>query len=177
MGPGHLGVGFAAKSIAPKAPLWLLLVASELTDILFYIFAHFGLDLKGADTTDFKYGVQVIKPGYIPWSHGLIMNIIWASIAAIIVMLTFKNRRIAFATWIAVLSHWVLDFIVHPGLPLWFDKLPNVGLYLWGTGTGLIFSLIIEFCLLAAGIVLYILIKKNPLCFSSNQKNTVRPML
>jgi len=29
MGPGHFGIGFAAKSTAPKVPLWVLLVANE----------------------------------------------------------------------------------------------------------------------------------------------------
>ena len=60
MGPGHLGIGFAAKSAALKAPLWLLLVASELTDILFYIFVLLGIERKGVDTTDFTNGVQII---------------------------------------------------------------------------------------------------------------------
>lgn len=44
MGPGHLGVGFAAKTVAPKAPLWSLLLASEALDFLIW-FIRVGLVL------------------------------------------------------------------------------------------------------------------------------------
>ena len=48
--------------------------------------------------------------------------------------------------------------------PVWFDKLPFAGLFLWGTGPGLTISIAVEMLMLAAGITLYILArkKKNP---------------
>ncbi len=39
--PGHLAIGLAAKSAVPKAPLWVLLVATEIPDLLFFAFQGF----------------------------------------------------------------------------------------------------------------------------------------
>lgn len=43
-GLGHLGFGFAAKAIAPKVHLAVLLIATELIDILWGIFYFTGID-------------------------------------------------------------------------------------------------------------------------------------
>jgi hypothetical protein len=43
-GLGHLGFGFAAKPLAPKVHIVVLLIASELTDILWGIFYITGID-------------------------------------------------------------------------------------------------------------------------------------
>lgn len=43
MGPGHLGLGFAAKPTADKVPLWLLLIATEVLDILVSFLRRLGL--------------------------------------------------------------------------------------------------------------------------------------
>ena len=42
--PGHFGIAFAAKVVAPKAPLWSLLVASEALDLLSVIFIITGVE-------------------------------------------------------------------------------------------------------------------------------------
>ena len=46
--PGHLGIGFAAKPVAPRAPLWVLLVASEVPDLLFFAFEAAGIENRGS---------------------------------------------------------------------------------------------------------------------------------
>lgn len=43
-GLGHLGVGFAVKPLAPKIPLGVLLVATEVPDILWAAFYVTGID-------------------------------------------------------------------------------------------------------------------------------------
>jgi hypothetical protein len=98
------------------------------------------------------------------------MNIMWALLAGGIALLFFRNRRISIVMGIVVFSHWVLDFIVHPGLPVWFNKLPFSGLYLWGSGTGLKISLILEFVLLGSGIFSCILAKKKNFFLFSDSK-------
>jgi hypothetical protein len=40
--PGHLGVGLAAKSVAPRVPVWAFLVASEALDVLIFSFMAAG---------------------------------------------------------------------------------------------------------------------------------------
>ena len=50
--PGHFGIGLAAKPAAPKAPLWVLLVATEVPDLLYFAFHAAGIESAGASTTD-----------------------------------------------------------------------------------------------------------------------------
>jgi hypothetical protein len=69
MGPGHFGVAFAVKPIAPKAPLWVLLVASEVLDLLCYGVVAIGMESTSIRQIDLEHGVQTIVPGYLPWSH------------------------------------------------------------------------------------------------------------
>ncbi|MGB8357583.1 MAG: hypothetical protein WCD55_03115, partial [Bacteroidales bacterium] len=58
-GLGHLGLGFAAKPIVPRVHLAVLLVAAELTDILWALFYFTGID-RGSVGIDSS-----------PWSHSL----------------------------------------------------------------------------------------------------------
>ncbi|MBN1259333.1 MAG: hypothetical protein JXB35_01515 [Anaerolineae bacterium] len=162
MGPGHLGIAFAAKTAAPKAPLWSLLVASETLDLLSFGFFAVGLEKPGVSKTDRAHGVQVITPGKIPWSHGLFMSVIWSIAAAALARWVYKDQRASAAIGLTVFSHWLLDAIVHPpDLPLLFDDSPKIGLGLWSSGPGLIISGILEFILLGGGIALYATSRKR----------------
>jgi hypothetical protein len=67
--PGHFAIGLAAKPTAPKAPLWVLLVATEVSDLLFFAFQAAGIEKAGVSTIDFSRGVKILSPGSIPWSH------------------------------------------------------------------------------------------------------------
>jgi hypothetical protein len=154
--PGHLAIGLAAKPAAPKAPLWALLLATEVPDLLFFVFQAAGIERQGITHINLKQGIQILSPGVLPWSHGLFMCIVWSVVAAAMAFLFYRDRRTASVIGLLVFSHWVLDFIVHvPDLPLLFNGSPLVGLGLWGSGPGLIISGILELGLLAAGIAIY----------------------
>lgn len=102
MGPaGHFAVGLAAKPLAPKVPLGILLLATEILDILATAFASAGIEL----TTK--------TPG-IPWSHGLFMSVVWAFLAVLLTARFYRDFRASLIVGLLVLSHWVLDFISHP---------------------------------------------------------------
>ena len=63
---------------------------------------------------------------------------------------------------LVVFSHWILDFIVHPpDLPILFRGSPELGLGLWTSGPGLVFSLILDLALLIGGIVVYLVARKR----------------
>jgi hypothetical protein len=154
--PGHFGIGLAAKPAAPKAPLWVLLLATEVPDLLFFAFQTVGIEDAGVSTTEIGQGVEILSPAFVPWSHGLLMCAVWSAVAALIAFLFYRDRRTSVVIGLLVLSHWVLDFIVHlPDLPILFNGSPLVGLGLWGSGPGLIFSGILELGLLAAGLAIY----------------------
>lgn len=61
----HLGIGFAAKPLAPKVLLWVMLVASELLDILWIGFYFTGVDRN--------FSIERASP----FSHGLLMSAIF----------------------------------------------------------------------------------------------------
>ena len=148
--PGHFAIGLAVKPAAPKAPLWVLLVASELPDLLFFAFQAFGIEKTSVSATSLGRGVEILTPGSIPWSHGLFMAVVWSVAAAAIAYLFYRDRRTSGLLGLTVLSHWVLDFVVHlPDLPLSFEGSPLLGLALWGSGPGLIVSGILEVTLFA----------------------------
>jgi membrane-bound metal-dependent hydrolase YbcI (DUF457 family) len=157
MGPGHLAVALAAKPVAPKAPLWVYLVASETLDLLSFLFLAIGLEKPATSTVDITHGVRFIVPGSIPWSHGLFMSLFSSGLAALLAWLVWRDRRTASLVGLVVFSHWLLDLIVHlPDLPLLFEGSPKVGLGLWGSGPGLIFSGVLEFVMLGIGIAIYL---------------------
>lgn len=162
MGPGHLGVGFAAKTVAPKAPLWSLLAASEALDLLSGVFIAVGSESMAVSETSFREGLQILTPGSIPWSHGLFMAVVWSLLFGAAALWGTRDRRAAIVIGLVVFSHWVLDFIVHlPDLPLMFAGSPEFGLGLWGSGAGLIVSLLLEILLLVGGVGIYLRWKKE----------------
>ncbi len=152
MGPGHLAVGLAAKRAAPRTSLIILLVASELIDLLCFAFIFAGLERSS----------EQLSLSYIPWSHSLFMAVVWSIAASTIIYVFSRDRRTSIVIGLVVFSHWILDFIAHdPDLPLFFGNSPLVGLGLEWTHTanGLIVhyaqGLIVEIGLLIGGFIIY----------------------
>lgn len=137
---GHIGVGLAAKYLAPKASLWVLLASVELLDFLMTVFWIFDMEVVGTPP---------------PWSHGLFMSAVWAGAIGIIAFLAYKDRRTGAVIGLLVFSHWILDYISWPvPLPLLFSSSPAVaGLEL---GSLVVFEAIVEFGLLAGGLAIYL---------------------
>ena len=157
MGPiGHFAIGLAAKPVAPRISIWLLLAATETLDLLCFGFVTLGVEVLGTSQADLAQGIKIISPALILWSHGLLMSLVWSVIAAVITYLVYHDRRTSAILGGLVLSHWVLDFVVHlPDLPLLFGSSPKVGLGLWSTGPGLVISAILEIFLGAVGFAIY----------------------
>ena len=160
-GIGHLAAGFAAKPVTPKAPLWVLLAATETNDLLYFLFSSAGIEPKATSTIDLNQGVKYLAPGSNPWSHGLFMSMVWSILAAVIMYLFYRNRRTAFVIGLVVFSHWVLDFLMHSNLPIFFDGSPLVGLGLENSGPGFIFMTVLDLVLLAGGAAIYLAGRKR----------------
>jgi len=161
-GIGHLAPAFAAKSVTPRAPLWLLIIAGETNDLLYFLFSSVGIEPKAAITVmDFNQGVKYLTPVSNPWSHGLFMSMIWATIAAAIAFLFYRDRRTSGIIGLVVFSHWILDFLMHSNLPLFFDGSPQVGLGLENSGTGFLVMTILDILLLVSGITIYFKARKR----------------
>jgi len=150
--PGHFAIAFAAKPAATKLPLWLLLVASEILDLLCFGFMAIGIE-HGAPNPQ------------LAWSHGLFMSAVWSAIAGVITYLFIRDRKVSIIFGLVVFSHWVLDFIAHShDLPLLFNGSPLVGL---GLEKSLVAGIIMEFSMLAGGVAIYLFARKR-------NKNAVR---
>ena len=129
---GHFAVGFAAKRAAPRTSLGLLMAAACLPDILWPIFLLLGWERVAIDP-----GNTAVTPldflSY-PLSHSLVMTALWAILAGLIYAMTTGYRRGGWWIGIAVLSHWVLDFVSHrPDMPLLPWGGPELGLGLWNS--------------------------------------------
>ena len=157
----HASIGLMAKSIAPKAPLWALLAATQVPDLLYFGFSAAGIENPGVSTTDFTRGLVTSSLPFYPWSHGLLMCIVWALVVAAIAFLLTRYRRTSLVIGAMVFSHWLLDFIVYSTLPLFFNNSQLVGLGLLNSRTGLVLGIILEISLIAGGIIIYWLTKKR----------------
>jgi hypothetical protein len=152
-GLAHLGVGLAAKRVAPQVPVGWLVAAAYGIDIAWGGFWAAGLEkLPGA-------GVDSTAP----WSHGLLMSVVWSAVAGLLTLLVSRNRRTSLFIGLLVFSHWVVDFLVKPmthafpsdsGVPLLFGGSPTVGLGLYRTAVG---EAIGEYGTVLMGVLIYIL--------------------
>ncbi len=93
---------------------------------------------------------------YMPYSHSLIAAGVWSAVAALIYKAGWRaeaSKDAAMLVGLAVLSHWILDFIAHPRDLSIYDNRWKVGLGFWND-RGPEFAL--EVALLFAGVALYL---------------------
>lgn len=148
---GHFAVGFGARKYAPRANLAALLAAALFLDILWPIFVLAGWERVRIDPGNTRFTpLDFVR---YPWSHSLLMALVWATAFALIFYGIRRYRLGAVVIWIGVVSHWVLDWISHrPDMPL-YPGGPKLGLGLWNSVSG---TMIVEVAMLAAGVYLYI---------------------
>ena len=147
---GHFAVGFAGKKAAPRAPLAALLLAALFADVLWPV-----LVAIGAEEVRVAPGATVYTPlefvSY-PWSHSLLMLIIWGALFAAFYRARPDGKRIGLVLGLLVVSHWILDWITHkPDMPLWPGG-PKYGLGLWNNPAA---TMTVEIAMFAIGVFLY----------------------
>ncbi len=126
---GHFAPAMVAAA-HPKAPgLGTLFVAGQLVD-----FGFFGLALLGIEKFRIVPGTTVMNPldlYHMPYTHSLLGSGIWALAFGLLIWLVTRNRAGAVIGGLVVLSHWLLDLLVHaPDLTL-AGTAPKFGLGLW----------------------------------------------
>jgi FtsH-binding integral membrane protein len=148
---GHFGVGFAGKAAAKRVSLGTLFLSAQFLDLLWPT-----LLLLGIERVRIAPGATAVTPlvfEYYPFSHSLLAAFCWAIAFATIHFLLKRNRKAAIVLALLVISHWLLDFIVHrPDLPLYPGNSPKLGLDLWSSLPG---TLAVELTLFAVGVWLY----------------------
>lgn len=148
---GHIAVGYASKRWAPKVSLAVLLAAPLLADLLWPVFL-----LLGVEHVRITPGYTPMNPLDLydyPWSHSLLMLIVWGVLFGGIVAAISKHRTAGVVVFFGVLSHWLLDWITHkPDMPLWPGG-PETGLYLWRSVPA---TMVVEIAMYVAAVWLWL---------------------
>jgi hypothetical protein len=149
---GHFGVALAARRVAPKTSLGTLILAAQFLDFLWPVFLLLGIE--HVRITPGSTRVSPLDFTDYPVSHSLLMATVWAVLFGCIYFVLRRSARGALVVSAAVLSHWVLDFIVHrPDLQLWPGSETRVGLGLWNS---LPATIVVEVFFLGAGLWIYL---------------------
>src|SRR6185503_151411 len=148
---GHYAVGLAAKKFAPRASLGVLIAAPILLDLLWPIFLLLGWESVAIETSTNPF-LRLRFDSY-PISHGLLAVIAWATLFASIYFGVARYLAGAIAIWIGVVSHWLLDYLVHrPDLPLSAGNDRLFGLGLWNRKWP---TIAVELLIFALGVWIY----------------------
>ncbi|HEY1951851.1 MAG TPA: metal-dependent hydrolase [Gemmatimonadaceae bacterium] len=149
---GHYGLALAGKRATPRTSLGTLTFAAEFLDELWPILLLLGIERVAIDPTRSK--VSPLDFIYYPYSHSLLMSIVWGALIGVAYYLLTKYPRGALVVGLMVVSHWILDLPMHMGdLPLWPGaSSPKVG---WGWWSYLPLTYIVEFTIYFAGVYVY----------------------
>jgi hypothetical protein len=128
---GHLAVGFAVKGATPRVNLATLFAAAEFPDLLWPV-----LVAAGVERVEIAPGITAFTPldfvSY-PWSHSLLLGVIWGLLFAVVHFLRSRNGVAAGVLGMLVVSHWLLDYVSHrPDMPL-YPGGTRYGLGLWNS--------------------------------------------
>ena len=149
---GHFGVALAAKKIVPNARLGTLLLAAQFLDFLWPI-----LLLLGLEKVAIVPGITAVTPldfTSYPISHSLLAVVGWSVAFGLAYYMWHRSRKGPVVMGLLVLSHWVLDLIVHrPDLPIMPNDPARYGLGLWNSLPG---TIAVEGSIFLIGIALYL---------------------
>ena len=149
---GHAAVALAAKTKAPTVSLGWFIAATYALDLLWPVFL-----LAGVERVEIVPGATAFTPFRFedyPWSHSLLMSLVWGGVAYGAAMVAGAPRAAALLLGAVVVSHWFLDLLMHePDLPLWPGASPELGFGLWNSVAG---TFLVEGALFAVGLGIYL---------------------
>ncbi len=147
---GHFSFGLAAKAFAPGTSLGSLFLASQLLDFIWSTLLILGVErvriVPGAtETTPLNFD-------YYPFSHSLLLAVIWGLVVALVYLLFRRSPRGAVVMGGVVVSHWFLDLLVHQSdLPL-YPGGALFGMGLWSSKSG---TVVVEILLFLVSLGIY----------------------
>lgn len=117
----------ATRKDAPSLPV--LFIAAQLVDWAFFLFVIFGIEAMRMTP-----GISAMNPldlYHMPYTHSLLGSAAWAAGFGALVYVFTRNRTRATIAALVVLSHWLLDLLVHvPDLTI-AGSPPKLGFGLW----------------------------------------------
>lgn len=126
---GHFAPAMVAATRKDAPSLPVLFIGAQLVD-----WAFFGLLLTGAEKMRFSPGISAMNPMdlyHMPYTHSLIGSAVFGAVFAALIWFATRNRTGALIGFAVVLSHWLLDLLVHvPDLTI-SGSPPKLGFGLW----------------------------------------------
>ena len=158
---GHYGAAYAAKAVAPKAPLAAYFLAVQALDVLFSVFV-----LGGVEHLEIVHKYTSYNPYRLydmPITHSLVGSLGWAVAVGLLAALVRLPRRESLWLGLAVFSHFILDLPVHtPDLPIAGNDTPRLGLGLWNNVP---LAIALELLMLVGGWLLFTRSKRSDVRF------------
>jgi hypothetical protein len=128
---GHFGVALAAKRLAPRASLAVLILAAQLADVMWPVLVALGIEQVRINPGNTAF-TPLDFVAY-PYSHSLLLLVVWGLVLGVLTRAHVGGRAAIPLIAGVVVSHWVLDWITHrPDMPL-FPGGPRLGLGLWNS--------------------------------------------
>ena len=150
---GHYAASLALKRFEKRASLGILFLAVQFVDIVFFPLVLLGVERLNI-VENFTQATH-FELEYMPYTHSLVAFLMWSGLAyALFRWVIVKSHSVAVVVALAVMSHWVLDVVVHtPDMPLWNDASLKLGFGLWNNAVA---TYLLEAVLLLAGLWLYL---------------------
>jgi len=152
---GHYAVSLVIKKVEPKLNLGWTFFAVMLLDALLGLFVLLGIEKA---TIPANYQDLHYLTFEFPFSHGLVAVLIWSGLTFVLFKWLWRRKtnatKISVLMAVAVLSHFLLDAIVHISeIPLLAQDSLKIGLGLWNN---LWAALGLEVLITLAGLCIYI---------------------
>jgi hypothetical protein len=126
---GHYAPAFIAATSRKAPPLAVLMIGTQLIDFGFFAFALLGIE-------HFRLVPGMTASNWLdlydmPYTHSLLGTCVWAAGFGAVAGLVMRSRLAALIAAAMVVSHWLIDLLVHrPDLTL-AGTPPKLGLGLW----------------------------------------------
>jgi len=153
---GHVGAALAIGRFGRRVNVGVFVGAALLLDLVLWLFVMLGLESVSIPSNF----TRTHQPEFVfPYSHGLLAGVLWSAVAGATAFFACSDKpafrwRAAVLVAAAVVSHWLLDALVHrPEMPLTDGASPMVGLALWNT---LYAALGLEALVVAMGLCLFV---------------------
>ena len=126
---GHWAPALAVAAKRRSPGLGTLFIAAQLVDWAFFLFV-----LLGVEQMRLTPGISAMSPldlYFMPYTHSLVGALVWGGGTTVVIWALTRDRTAALLTGAVVVSHWLLDLLVHvPDLTI-AGSPPKLGLGLW----------------------------------------------
>lgn len=114
---GHYAAAAILVTVVPESPVAAAAVGVAWPDLVWPILVLAGKEKVSVDRGDPLQ--RSIGFDSYPYSHSLLLSNLLALLPAVAVALIFQSALAGIVFWLASISHWLLDIVVHlPDLPV-----------------------------------------------------------